>query len=268
MPEGDSVLRAARTLDHALARQTIRRSEFRVPRYANADLSGQEILDVKARGKHMLHTSGGLTLQTHFMMDGKWMLYKPGARFAGPAHLIRVILETAEWVAVGYELGIVEIFPTIEEARRLEGLGPDVLGADWDADEAVRRLLQRPDRAIGDALLDQTRLAGIGNIYKCESLFFEHLYPWARVDQIADPRALVERARKLMQYSVQTGRQCTTTMPREPFYVYNRTGRACRRCRTRIEMQRGQAAGPIADGDSGRALRVTWWCPRCQPAPT
>jgi endonuclease-8 len=269
MPEGDTVLLAARTLDHALARRRVRRSEFRVPRCAAADLAGQEIVEVKARGKHLLfRTSGGYTLQTHFLMDGRWVLYSPGARWnRGPGHAIRVVLETDEWVAVGYDLGIVELFPTVEEGRRLEGLGPDVLGPDWDLEEAVARLMRRPERAVGEALLDQTCLAGIGNIYKNEALFLERLHPRAPLGAVRDVAGLVERARALMRASVERGRQCTTGLPGDPFFVYERAGKPCRRCRTAIVRGRTEAGRRILENEAARSARMSWWCPRCQVEP-
>jgi endonuclease VIII len=267
MPEGDTVLRAAQTLDRALAGRTVLRSDFRVPRLATASLTGQHVLDVVARGKHLLlHTDAALTLHTHFLMDGMWYLYKPGEKWSGGAgHQIRVVLDCGEWIAVGYRLGIVELYPTDEESRHLGDLGPDILAADFDADEAVRRLRARPHRPIAEALLDQGCIAGIGNIYKNESLFLERVDPHQAVGEVADLHAVVARARKLMQYSVASGRQCTTGTPPQPFYVFERAGRPCRRCRTPIRVERVPPAQRIADADSGRAGRITYWCPRCQP---
>lgn len=267
MPEGDTVFIAARTLDHALAGRVVRSSDFRVPRLATARIDGQTVLEVKPRGKHMLlRTDGGFTLQTHFMMDGAWYLYKPGARWSGgPSHDIRVVIETDDWIAVGYRLAIVELYPTVDEARRLEGLGPDILGPDWDEAEAVRRLLLRPERAIGEALLDQTCLAGIGNIYRSESLFARRVHPLAAVGAVADVAAVVRRAREFMEHSVRTGRQSTTGIPRDPFYVFERAGKPCRVCRTRIESSRAERDERVTNRDIERARRIMYWCPRCQP---
>lgn len=271
MPEGDTVFQVAHTLDQALRGQIVRRSQFRVPRLAVADLSGQTVVGCAPRGKHLLlRTDAGRTLHTHLMMHGSWVLQKPGGRWrGGPGHEVRVVLETDAWVALGFRLGVVELFDTVEEAARLGHLGPDLLGSDWDASEAARRLRLRPERAISEALLDQTCLAGIGNIYKSESLFLEGIHPLRPVSQIEEASldAVVARAHRLLHYAVKHGRQFTTGLYRERFYVFERTGRPCRRCRTSISERRGAPAGVsrITDPDIDRAARITYWCPRCQP---
>lgn len=269
MPEGDTVFQVAHTLDQALRGQIVRRSQFRVPRLAVADLSGQTIVGCAPRGKHLLlRTDAGRTLHTHLMMHGSWVLQKPGGRWrGGPSHEVRVVLETDAWVALGFRLGVVELFDTGDEAARLGHLGPDLLGPDWDASEAVRRLRLRPERAVGEALLDQTCLAGIGNIYRCETLFLEGIHPQRAVSDIADLDAVVARAHRLLHFAVQHGRQFTTGLYRERFYVFERTGKPCRRCRTPVEERRGppSQASRITDVDTDRAMRIAYWCPRCQP---
>src|SRR6266705_3070052 len=178
MPEGDVVFHTARRLHEALAGRMLTRSDFRVPRLATADLTGDVVTETIPRGKHLLtRTNSGLTVHTHLKMDGSWRV-RPAAERLRDSHRIRLLLANEEWQAVGYQLGVVELIRTSEEARVTAHLGPDLLGPDWDRDEAVRRLAAEPDRPIGEALLDQRNLAGIGNVYKAEVLFLRGLNPW------------------------------------------------------------------------------------------
>jgi endonuclease VIII len=169
------------------------------------------------------------------------------------------VLATDEWECVGYRLHDIALVPTAEEDRLVGHLGPDVLGPDWDLDEALRRLRERPDEQIGVALIDQRNLAGIGNLYKVESLFVLGVHPWARVADVPDLAALVERARTLMRANLQHPEQNTTGDPRRgrDHWVFGRTGKPCFRCRTPILL--GEQGPPSQE-------RATWWCPRCQAA--
>src|SRR4051812_47330848 len=179
MPEGDTVYLACKRLNQAMVGATLTKSDFRVPQLAAADLAGLTVRQVASRGKHQLFRfSNDTTLHTHFKMDGSWHLYRPGSRRrGGPEFQIRAILHTAEWDAVGYRLPVVEIVPTAEEHTVVGHLGPDLLGPDWDPDEAVRRIAAQPDRTIGEALLDQRNLAGIGTLYRAETLFLSGIHP-------------------------------------------------------------------------------------------
>ena len=142
VPEGDTVWLAGQRLHEALAGDVLVRSDFRVPALATVDLAGRRVLEVVPRGKHLLtRLSDGLTLHTHFRMDGSWHLYRPGDRWTGgPQWQVRAVLETASVQAVGYRLPVVELLATDDEDTVVGHLGPDVLGPDWDAEEAVRRL--------------------------------------------------------------------------------------------------------------------------------
>lgn len=148
MPEGDTVLQTAARLHEALAGQVLTRSDLRVPRFATADLTGRTVLDVTARGKHLLtRIEGGLTLHSHLRMDGSWRVYAPDERWrGGPGHQIRAILGNAEHTAVGYRLPVLELLRTSEESRAVGHLGPDLLGPDWDPGLAVDHLLAAPER--------------------------------------------------------------------------------------------------------------------------
>jgi endonuclease-8 len=163
-------------------------------------------------------------------------------------------------LALGYQLGVVEVLRTQNEERVVGHLGPDLLGPDWDAAEAVRRLQADPDRPSGEALLDQRNLAGIGNLYKSEVLFLRGLDPWRPVRGIDDMKALVELARAMLDANKNRVGQVTTGNPArgQETWVYGRAGRPCRRCGTAVRAARH--AGQRADPED----RVTFWCPRCQ----
>jgi endonuclease-8 len=255
VPEGDTVHLAARRLKRALQDEVLTRSDLRVPRHATVDLTGKSVVDVVARGKHMLFRfEGGITLHTHYKMEGSWHLYRHGEKWRGPGFQVRAVLETKDWVAVGFRLGITELLDTADEHQVVGHLGPDLLGPDWDLDEAVRRIESDHARPIGDALLDQRNVAGLGNVYKSEICFLRGIDPWMPVASV-DVRSVLELAKRLMDANRETGAQVTTgdDRPGRKQWVYGRGGQPCRRCGTPI-----QRAEP--DGE-----RVTYWCPRCQP---
>jgi endonuclease VIII len=262
MPEGDTVWLAGRRLDKALAGSVLTRTDFRVPTLATTDLSGLRVQEVVSRGKHLLTRIGeDLTLHTHFRLDGTWHLYRAGAaRRGGPDWQIRVLLETANWQAVGYRLPVVELLARRDEEQAVGHLGPDILGPDFDRAEAVRRLAARPERELGQALLDQRNLAGIGNLYKTETCFLAGLSPWTPVGEVPDLDRVVDTAARLLGVNKNAPEQVTTGNPRrgEQHWVFERTGRPCRRCRS-----------PVAIAEQGDPpyQRFAYWCPRCQPGP-
>ncbi len=262
MPEGDTVYRAALVLDKALSGRRLLSTDFRVPQHATVDLSGGEVVSTRARGKHLLtrivHDEVGWTLHTHLKMDGIWRVHAPGEKWHRPAHQARVLLEVEGHTAVGYALGIVELLPTADEESVVGHLGPDLLGPDWDEVEATARLGSDPDRTIHEALLDQRNLAGVGNVFAAELCFVSGLHPRAPVASAPDLRRIVLRARQMLELNKSRSTRTTTGNLRQPLWVYGRDRRACRRCGTAIETA---PLGPV-----GRE-RVTYWCPRCQPAP-
>ncbi len=261
MPEGDVVWRAARQLDAALTGQVLTRSDFRVPRYATTDLTGRFVLAALSRGKHLLiRVDGGVTVHSHLRMDGAWRI-SPAGQYPPRDHRIRVVLANAQWQAVGYLLGIIEVLRTDREQRAVGHLGPDLLGPDWDAKEAVARLAAAPHRPIGEALLDQANLAGIGNLYKAEVLFLRGMSPWRPTGQVPDLTTLVQLARQLLDANKEHHGQVTTGNPArgQETWVYGRAGRPCRRCRTPI------AADGYAARGNATMERITFWCPACQP---
>lgn len=263
MPEGDTVWLVCQRLDDALSGDVLTRSDFRVPQLATTDLVGRRVLQTVPRGKHLLtRIEGGLTLHTHLRMDGSWHLYRPGVRWGGgPDHQIRLILSTAAWDALGYRLHDIELLETEREDDVVGHLGPDVLDpAGFDADEAVRRIREQPDREIGQALLDQRNLAGVGNLYKAETLFVEKVSPWTTVSDVPDLDAVVRTTARLIGRNKGHASQSTTgdTGRDRRHYVFERGGKPCRRC-----------GAPVATAMQGDPPydRITYWCLRCQPGP-
>ena len=261
MPEGDTVAYAAARLRPVLAGRVLTRTDFRVPRFATTDLSGRVLGEVVTRGKHLLfRVEGGHSIHSHLGMEGEWVTHRPGRRWRGPSHQARLVLENDVTVAVGFRLKTIEIIATADEDRVLGHLGPDVLGPDWDEEEVLRRMHQHRDRPIGEVLIDQTVMAGPGNVYKCEICFLSGVNPFARVADVPDLPAVVKLTKRSMEVNRATGRQVTTgdLRPGRGRWVYGRGGQACRRCRTPVERAESLGAGG----------RVTYWCPVCQPGPS
>jgi endonuclease VIII len=265
VPEGDSVHVLARRLDRALRHTTIVRSDLRVPRLATRDLAGREVLEHATHGKHLLtRLSGGATLHSHLLMDGSWTVTRPGRRLPGRLmREVRVVLENdAGATAYGLNLHQLALVETAREHELVGHLGPDPLRADWDHDEAVRRLGADPRVPLVSALLDQTRIAGLGNLWANELCFLVGRSPWTPVGEV-DLDALVRLAARALRHSAYTpgAFQVTTGQARrgEDHWVCGRQGRACLRCGTRVEM--------VPELPDDPANRRTWWCPHCQPGP-
>ncbi len=265
MPEGDTIWHAAHRLREALAGRVLTRAELRVPSLATASLTGRTVDDVVPRGKHlMFRFRGGWTLHSHLRMDGSWQIRPAGgAHRAGHDHRIRAVLATSEAVAIGYRLPVLDLLHTSDENLLVGHLGPDLLGPGWDPAEALRRLLSAPERPIGEALLDQRNLAGIGNVYKCEICFLRGVTPWTPVGECPAPDRLVDLAHRLLDANRLRSGHITTGDPRRGrgHWVYGRPHRPCLRCATAIRRAH--------QGEPGEE-RVTYWCPSCQrgPAPS
>lgn len=266
MPEGDTVWRAARRLDGALTGQVLTGSDFRVPQLATSDLAGATVLGTNSRGKHLLtrferhdgSEPSELTLHTHLRMEGVWHVHRHRTRWRRPAHEARVVLTTDVWQAVGFALGVVDLLPTSEESSVVGHLGPDLLGADWDEAEALSRMTVDPDRAIGEVLLDQRCLAGIGTVYRAEICFLAGLHPRLPVGQVPNLPRVVRRARQMLELNKNRNERVTTgdTRPGKRLWIYGRRGGPCLRCRTRT---REEHFGPAGQE------RISYWCPSCQP---
>lgn len=257
MPEGDTVFRTARTLQKALAGRTVTRFESVFPQLTRVDshqaVRGRVIDRVTARGKHLLiWFSGDLVLRTHMRMHGSWHVYRPGERWMRAATDMRIVIGTDGFEAIAFDVPVAEFLKSRDVARQpvLRELGPDPLGDSFDSGEAVRRIQARGDMEIADALLDQQAIAGIGNIYKSETLFACRVQPFTPVRALPAEtlEKLVVTAMKLLRAGV------SESSGRGRWYVYGRGGEPCRRCGTAISMRK---QGPNA--------RSTYWCARCQP---
>lgn len=266
MPEGDTIFRAAETMRRALAGRTVTRFESVFPTLTrvddDADIAGRSIESVASRGKHLLITfSGGLVLRTHMRMNGSWHLYRPGERWQRPRRDMRIVIETADFVAVGFNVPVAEFLRAKDLARHkeLRALGPDPLGPGFDRGEAIDRIRGGGRQAIGDVLLNQRTIAGIGNVLKSETLFVAGIDPFVETAQLDDRTiaAIVDVACRLMRDSVRgSGRRTTRSMdPRARLWVYGRAGKPCRRCGAAIRARK-----------TGVDARLTYWCPRCQRA--
>ncbi len=275
MPEGDTIFRAARTLHRALAGKVVTRFESVFPKLNRIDedapLKGRAVEDVSAAGKHLLmRFSGDLVLRTHMRMNGSWHIYRHGERWQRPRSAMRIVLETADFVAVGFDVPVAEFLDSRQMARQedLRKLGPDLLQENFDPLEAARRLRERTDLEAGEALLNQRVMAGIGNVFKSEILFACGVSPFTPVRELTEDQIsrLVSTSRKYLQANVidgkgdgiitYTGFRRTTGRadPSARLWVYGRSGEPCRKCGT-----------PIAFRKQGPHARVTYWCPRCQP---
>lgn len=262
MPEGDTVWLTAHRLNAALAGRPLTLSDLRVPALATVDLTGRTVEAVLARGKHILtRLDDDLTLHSHLRMDGSWYLSRTGGPppRRHPTHMIRALLGNDEWTATGYRMHDLTLVARADEARLVGHLGPDLLGPDWDPARAVANLRSAPHTSIGEALLDQRQLAGIGNMYKCEVLFVERVNPWTPVSAVPDLDSMVATAYRLLRANRDHPEQSTTgyTGRGREHWVYARGGEACLRCGTAIE-RADQGAAPRA--------RITFWCPICQPS--
>ena len=275
MPEGDTIYRAARTLHRALAGETVTRFESVLPKLARIDqdspLAGRTFESVDSRGKWLLmRFSGDLILLTHMLMNGSWHIYRPGEPWQRRREDMRIVVATENFVAVCFGVQLAE-FHTAESLRRqpaFSRLGPDLLSEDFDAEQAVANIRAEPRLQIADALIAQSLLAGLGNVYKSELCFTCGVSPFRVVSDVSDEelRCLLENARKFLKANVAdgttaaivtyTGFRRTTRRgnPADRLWVYGRGGQPCRKCGTPIEMRK-----------QGPGARVTFWCPRCQP---
>jgi endonuclease-8 len=256
VPEGDTLVRTANGLRPWLLGHVVSAATARQPGPRIQKVVGWEITAVEAQGKNLLIGFGnGLEIRTHLRMHGSWHRYRPGEPWRRPAARASLTLEVPGSVAVCFDAPVVELFEQRTEVLHpsLAGLGPDLLKAPVDVDEAVRRL-RDPSRAsmeIGPALLDQRALAGIGNEVRNEVLWQAGISPWRRVRDLEDEtlRELVDRAIEVLRVGVTTGRR--------PRNVYRRTGRPCPRCGAIIRVEHQGTELP----------RLSFRCPACQPDP-
>jgi endonuclease-8 len=272
VPEGDTIFRAAETLHRFMSGKVVTRFGSAFPAVTRIDedhpIAGRTIDSVSARGKHLLFTfSGDLILHTHMRMNGSWHLYRPTDRWRRSARDMRVLIATADAVAVGFNVPIAELLSGRELARhrQLQALGPDLLSDAFDSAEAFKRLREIGSDPIGDVLLNQRVLSGIGNVFKSEILFVAGVDPFTRVADLDDAtvKTILEISLKQLRMNVAErsrtlapagGRRTTGSLhPSKGLWVYGRGGQPCRRCGTLIEAKK-----------TGADARLTYWCPQCQ----
>jgi endonuclease-8 len=257
VPEGDTIHHAARRMRPLLEGRVP--DEISAPQRRHAmdrwpqRLAGRAVTSVDAHGKHLfLRFEGDLTLHSHLRMTGMWGVYAPGQRWGRSPRRAWLVLRAQDHEIVEFDGPVLEL---MTEGRtrfdqRLAGLGPDILAPTFDAPLFLSRLrADDPTRPIGDAILDQRIVAGVGNVWKAESCFAAGIDPWRPVATVSDAEALaiVEAARPAMAESARDGHIG------RPRAVYRRTGEPCPRCGTAVRA-RGQ-------GDDNR---TTYWCPGCQ----
>ena len=257
MPEGDTIYAAAERIRAALVGKEIASIETPHRRFERdrwpERLSGRAVRAVDSKGKHLfIRFDGDLTLHSHLRMNGWWGVYERGRRWGKAASRAWLVIRTQEHEVVQFGGPVLELMTDARTRfdRRIANLGPDILAERFDEAAFLRRLREDdPSRGIGDALLDQRNLCGIGNLWRAEACFMAGLDPWRPVGRVSHEEALaaVRAVRPLMLESAQGGGHA-----RDP-WVFERHGRPCRRCGTRIRA-RGQ-------GDDNR---TTYWCPACQ----
>jgi endonuclease-8 len=278
MPEGDTIFRTARSIGRALIGKpvTVFRSTYPLLTRFNDDtpLAGQTVDSVEARGKWLLiYFSGGGILASHLLMNGRWHIYRHGECWQLPRFHMRIVIENNQYQAVGFRVPVAEMHTARSLARnmRIPRAENDLLSAEFDAGAALDRLTARLDDAIADALLDQSVLAGIGNVFKSEICFVNGLSPFRKIGSLTRDQAAktIASAQRLLKANVLVdsgdlivtyrGQQRRTTHELDPgasLWVYGRNGEPCRHC--------GEAIRRRIQGDDAR---VTFWCPRCQPLP-
>lgn len=275
MPEGDTIFRAARALNRALAGQVVTRFETAYAHLASVDddkkVVGRTVERVEARGKWLLmYFSGDLILVTHMRMNGSWHLYRTGERWRRPRRDMRIVIETSDWSAVGFAVPVAEFHSAASVLRKTDipALELDLLKQDFDFTGVISALKEHADEQIAEVLLNQRVMAGVGNVYKSETCFICGVNPFREVRRLdtSQLEQLVFMAQKFLalnvaedadgKISTYAGLRRTTHTSNQSarLWVYGRRGEPCRRCGTAIEMRK-----------QGVGARTTFWCPLCQP---
>jgi endonuclease-8 len=279
MPEGDTIYRAAQALQKAIGGKVVTGFETGLATLARVNddalLVGRTVERVESRGKWcLIYFSGDLILVTHMLMSGSWHLYRTGEKWWMGRAKMRVVIRTADWEAVAFNVPIAEFHTTrsLERNSQLPKLGPDILADEFTVEGGAARLAaygrENPEAEIGVVLLNQRVLAGLGNVYKSEVAFASGVNPFRAMQTITPPEIekMVEVAQRYMKANVADGssaglvtysgnRQTTHTMNREErLWVYRRQGQECRRCGAAVMMRK-----------QGVQARSTYWCPECQP---
>lgn len=277
MPEGDSLYQISVKLQE-LVGQPVLASQIRRSNTPVTALTGHQVAQIWPYGKHLFMQFTGPSdtiLHTHLKMEGVYELYPQGTRWRRPGFQASLVLDFPQVQLVGFQLGKVELFPTSSYEEKMGYLGPDVLYDDWETwgkFEAQRRIAASGG-TIGEALLDQRLVAGIGNEFRAEICFLAGVHP-AQPVQDTNLAQVLQLARKLLYANrLQPYRSCTGDLrPGKRTWVFGRAGQPCRRCHTVIAVGTlgagvfGQLAGAPATAKLAPE-RIIWWCPNCQPAP-
>ncbi|NNL12761.1 MAG: Fpg/Nei family DNA glycosylase [Acidimicrobiia bacterium] len=259
MPEGDTLYQAARRLQPLVGGEAVRLDgSARAVQEWRGRLAGRRVEEIRSRGKHLLiHFEGALAVRTHLGMTGQWHRYSPGERWRKSPGKARVVVETADQVAVCFAAPDVSAGPRVMIENEIAHLGPDLLADEFDPTEAAARAVDSTAETVADLLLDQRVMAGVGNVYKSEVLFLERLHPLTPLSDLGSQQliGLATRSRRLLWANrVRSTRNTTGYGRNAHLWVYGRAHRSCRRCGTSIERD-----------ELGEHGRTTYWCPRCQP---
>ena len=268
MPEGDSLYIAAQKLNAALTGRVITRFESPVPALKDQAVEGHTVTNVRSQGKHVIiELDDGRAFLSFLRMQGHFSAYekvdlrpgfleKLGRNVTWDDEETTLVIETETSIARLTNAALTLLGPREKIERHLSSLGPDLLSADYDQAEVLARLHEHPDSTIAEALMLQSIVAGIGNVYKAEVLFLEKVSPFVSVGSLDDPtlERLLKRARDLMRRNLKGPRRTTFgTFAGQPHFVYERSGQHCLKCDTKIRMRR---QGPLQ--------RSTYYCPTCQ----
>lgn len=269
MPEGDTLFLAAQRVDAVLTGHAVTRFESPLPELKEQGVEGHRVTCVRAHGKHLIiEFDDGRAFLSHLRMQGKWNAFeksrmrdslreKTARDVAWDNEETTLIIETESGVAILSRGAVAVLAPLAKIERRLASLGPDLLSPEYDQDEVLSRLREHPDSTIAEALMLQSIVAGIGNVYKSETLFIEKVSPFVRVDSLDDTtlERLLKKARELMRRNLKPGARRTTfgTFASTNYFVYDRSGQHCLKCDAKIRMLR-----------QGSLQRSTYFCPECQ----
>jgi endonuclease-8 len=247
LPEGDTIWRTAAALQRGCSNKIVREARPA----ALSRLQGRRLESVTPNGKHLImQFEGGLALHSHMRMTGSWHLYRPGERWRQPGWRATVVLGFDDVVAVCFAAPVMELVADVH--KPVAHLGPDILVDPFDLEEVIRRARRSEAKTLGELLLDQRVCAGIGNIYKCETLWAHRVDPWLSPAAIDDDllRRLYMTARDLMR------RNLVSSTRRQRHAVHAQGGRPCPRCGGRIQVRA-----------QGEQARLTYFCDRCQGRP-
>lgn len=272
MPEGDNLFLAAKKLHAALAGRKITRFASPLPALKERDVEGRRVTLARAQGKYVvIELEDGRALLVHLRMQGRFIVQPKEAltdrrqqRLAQAPRwddaATSLILETEESVVQLLNAAVLELLPLRDVERQLAELGPDILAPDYDASAVVAKLREHPELTIAEAIMRQSIVAGIGNVYKSETLFLEKVSPFVSVAALDDAtlHRILKRARELMRRNLRPGPRRTTfgSHASDNYWVYERSGKHCLKCDARVGMRR-----------QGALQRSTYFCPDCQSVP-